>query len=67
MNDLSAHLEALLRRYAAAIDQGQDDAAQLLDEFRKGLRVLVAEFGQSAIDTALDALNDVVSPSVSLH
>ncbi len=67
MDDLTARLEALLRRYAVAIDQGQGEAAQLADEFRKGLRLLVAEFGQPAIDAALDELPKAASPSVSLH
>jgi hypothetical protein len=67
MEHLSARLEALLRRYAAAIDQGQRQAAQLLEEFRKSLRGLVAEFGQPAIDPALSELRDDVSPSASLH
>jgi hypothetical protein len=67
MDDLTARLEALFRRYAEAIDQGQDEAAQLADEFRKCLRLLVAEFGQPAIDAALDGLPRASSPSVSLH
>ena len=58
---------SLLRRYAAAIDQGQGQAAQLLEEFRKSLRELVAEFGQPAIDPTLTELRDDASPSASLH
>jgi hypothetical protein len=65
--NLSARLGALLRRYAAAIDQGQAQAAQLLEEFRKNLRELVAEFGQPAIDAVLTELRDDASPSASLH
>jgi hypothetical protein len=42
MDDLTARLEALLRRHWAAIDQSQDETAKLVDEFRKGLRVLVS-------------------------
>ena len=58
---------ALLRRYAAAIDQGQDEIATLEDEYRAGLRELVAEFGQPAIDAAINELRDEASPSASLH
>jgi hypothetical protein len=54
MDNLTARLEALLRRHWAALDQSQDETAKLADEFRKGLRVLVAEFGQPAIDAALN-------------
>jgi hypothetical protein len=56
MDDLSARLESLLRRHAAAIDHGRDETAQLVDEFRASLRALVAEFGQPAIDAALNEL-----------
>jgi hypothetical protein len=38
----------LLRRYAAAIDQSQDEIATSEDEYRAGLRELVAEFGQTS-------------------
>jgi len=65
MDNLTARLEDALRRYAAAIDQGQGEA--LADEFRKSLRMLVAEYGQSAIDAALGGLPQAASPSVSLH
>ena len=67
MDDLSVRLEALLRRYAAAIDQGQDEIAKLADEFRAGLHEQVAEFGQPAINVALNELRDDASPSGSLH
>jgi hypothetical protein len=67
MDDLSVRLEALLRRYAAAMDQGQEEFAKLADEFRAGLRELVAEFGQPAINAALNELRDDASPSGSLH
>jgi hypothetical protein len=67
MDDVSFRLEALLRRYAAAIDHGGDKTAQLLDEFRAGLRALVAEFGQPAIDAALNEIRNEASPSEALH
>jgi hypothetical protein len=67
MDDLSVRLEALLRRYAAAIDRGGDETAQLVDEFRAGLRALVAEFGQPAIDAALNEIRNEASPSKALH
>jgi hypothetical protein len=67
MDDLNARLEALLRRYAAAIDQGQEEIAKLVDEFRTGLRELVAEFGQPAIDAAINELQEEASQSASLH
>ena len=60
-------LEALLRRYAAAIDDGGVGTAQLVDEFRASLRALVAEFGQPAIDAALNKIRDEASPSEAFH
>jgi hypothetical protein len=67
MDDLSVRLEALLRRYAAAINRGGDDTARLVDEFRASLGALVAEFGQLAIDAALTKIRDEASSSVALH
>jgi hypothetical protein len=67
MDDVSARLEALLRSYAPAIDLGGDEIAQLVDEFRASLRALVAEFGQPAIDAALNKIRDEASPSEALH
>jgi len=65
MDSLTARLEDVLHRYAAAIDQGRGEASA--DEFRKSLRMLVVECGQSAIDAALGGLPDAASPSVSPH
>jgi hypothetical protein len=67
MDNVSVRLEALLRRYAAAIDHGGVETARLVDEFRAGLRALVAEFGQPAIDAALNKIRDEGSPSEALH
>jgi hypothetical protein len=67
MGDMSVRLGVLLLRYAAAMDQGQDEIAKLADEFRAGLRELVAEFGRPAINAALNELRDDASPSGSLH
>lgn len=65
MDDLTARLEALLRLYAAAFDERQDD--QLGKRFRKDLQMLVAEYGPQAVNAALDALPNAASPSGSLH
>ena len=67
MDDVSARLEALLRSYAASIDRGGDEIAQLVDEFRASLRALVAEFGQPAIDAGLNELRNEASTSEALH
>jgi hypothetical protein len=66
MDDLPTRLEALFRRYAAALDQGQGEGAQLADQFRKDLRVLVTEYGQPAVDAALDEPGEAW-PSIFLH
>jgi hypothetical protein len=67
MDDLTARLEALLRLYSAARDQGQGDGVRLAEQFRKDLQLLVNEYGPKAVDEALDKIPDEVWPSVSLH
>jgi hypothetical protein len=69
MDDLTAQLEALLLRHARAHDPRTDPAVfeQSMKQFRKGMRVLIAEFGQAAVDAALDDMPDESWPSVSLH
>jgi hypothetical protein len=65
MNELTARLEALMRRYAAACDRGEADRAE---EFHKGLQLLVAQYGEPAIAAALDEeMSDGAWPSVALH
>jgi hypothetical protein len=66
MSDLAARLEALLRIYLAAC-QGQLDDARSGEAFRKGLLLLMAEYGFDAVDAALDELPDQPLSSVSLH
>jgi hypothetical protein len=66
MDELTARLEALMRRYAAACDQGEGDVAELA--FHKELQLLVAQCGQPAIGAAPDEeMSDGAWPSVSLH
>ena len=67
MNDLTARIESLLRRYASVCDQDGGDSGRLWEAFRKELQMLVAEFGPRAVDAALDELPDAASPSASLH
>jgi hypothetical protein len=66
MSDLAARLEALLRIYVAAC-QGRLDDARSGEAFRKGLQLLMAEYGFDAVDAALDELPDDVMPAVYLH
>ena len=69
MSDLTADLEALVRRYAAACDLLPPRATldRLGEAFRREMDLLVAEYGQAAVDKAVDALPAVRWPSVSLH
>ena len=67
MDDLSARLESLLRRFdATACDQAQGDEA-LAEQFRMELQSLVSEYGPEALNSALDAMPDERSTSVSPH
>ena len=69
MSDLTADLDALVRRYAAAWDSGPPRAAldRLGEEFRREMDLLIAKYGKAAVDKAVDALPAVRWPSVSLH
>jgi hypothetical protein len=67
MDDLTARLDSLLRRYAAIHDEGEGDAAGARARFRKDLKPLVAQYGYRAVITALNKLADNPSQSVSVH
>jgi hypothetical protein len=68
MAELTAQLEAILLRRARACDPRADPAAfeQSMKDFHKDMRRLIAEFGQAAVDVALDGMPEP-PPSVSLH
>ena len=67
MNDLPALLLVLFRSYATNIELNQDSVDRLCDQFRLDLGELIAEYGDSAVDKAIDDLPDGPWPSVSLH
>ena len=56
MDDLVAKIEAMFRRYAADLNQSQADGVHLGKKFRKDMDSLVAQYGNAAIDAALDEL-----------
>jgi hypothetical protein len=66
MDELTARLESLFRRYAAALDHHHGDHIQVSKQFFEEVDLLIAQYGQPAIEAALDT-PDVASPSVSLH
>ena len=68
MDDLTARIDALFRRYAADLDRRRFDDIQLAKQFRMNMDLLIAKYGQPAIDAALDEVpTGEVWPSVSLH
>jgi hypothetical protein len=68
MDELTARLEVLMRRYASACDQGDREGAQFAEQFYKELQLLVSQYGEEAVDAALDGeMSDGAWPSVSLH
>ena len=56
MRDLVARLELLLRGCAAACDEREGDVGELVNQFRRDLRLFVAEYGPNGVDAALDAM-----------
>jgi hypothetical protein len=66
MDDLTAQLESLFRRFAAALDQCPDDHVLITKQFSEEADLLIAKYGQPAIDAVLDAPGEAW-PSVSLH
>ena len=67
MDELTARLEALVRRYAAAYDHRQASAAELGEQFRRDLELLVAKYGLPAMTRAVNELPGGAWASVSLH
>ncbi len=67
MTDLTARLEVLMRRYAAACVSLPPSAAldRMAEEFRTEIDLLAAKYGQKAVDKAMNAMS--VWPSVSLR
>jgi hypothetical protein len=64
MNELSGRLEALLRLYATAFD-GEGETGRLGEQFSKDLRLLIAEYGVTAVVATLDNTLDDSSPSIA--
>jgi hypothetical protein len=57
---ITAGIDPMARRDPATFDQS-------IELFRKDMRRLIAEFGQAAVDAALDEIPDGSWPSTSLH
>ena len=66
MDELTARLESLLSRYAAALDQDEGDHGKEWEQFRKELKLLIAEYGPRAVDAALDKM-PVGAGAISHH
>ena len=70
MDDLTARLEALLHRYLTDASRCRGVPAaldRLGEQYRRDIDQLVAEFGQPAINAAMNEMSDVSWPSVALH
>jgi hypothetical protein len=66
MDELTARLESLLRRYWAALGQDKGDGGKAWEQFRKELQLLIAEYGPRAVDAALNEIPDGAA-AISLH
>ena len=67
MDDLTARIEVLFRRFVAACDQHQGPPERLALLFRKDMDQLFTEYGKQAVNAVLDDLAKRPWPSIALH
>jgi hypothetical protein len=68
MDELAVRLEALFRRHAEALERLQDDGEPIIEHFQKQFRLLIAQYGEDAVEDALNRFRaGPERPSVSLH
>jgi hypothetical protein len=67
MNELTERLRSLFRRYAAAVAQRHGDPAPIAKQFSEEVDLLIAQYGQPAINAALDEVPGKAWPSALLH
>jgi hypothetical protein len=70
MDDVTARLEALLRRYLAEANRCQGVTAaldRLGEQYRRDIDQLVSEYWQPAVNAAVNEMPDRPWPSVALH
>ena len=68
MDELTARLEALLRRYLTEANRCKGVARDRLGEqYRRDIDQLVTEYGQPAVDAAVSEMPVVPWPSDALH
>jgi hypothetical protein len=66
MDNLTARLESLFRRYDTALRECAGDRAPVAKQFLEEVDLLIAHCGQPAIHAALNE-PEVACPSVALH
>jgi hypothetical protein len=66
MDDLTARLESLFRRYGAATGDRDVDRVKLARQFYEEADLLIAQYGQAAIERALDEPGEALA-SNCLH
>jgi hypothetical protein len=67
MDELTARIEALLLRYWATFERRVATVDAIVERFHDDIKILIAEFGQAAVDAALDAIPNDPPPSFSMH
>jgi hypothetical protein len=68
MDELAVSLEALFRRHAEALERLQDNGESVIEQFQKQFRLLIAQYGEDAVEDALNRFRaGPERPSVSLH
>jgi hypothetical protein len=67
MDELSARLKALFRRFEASLDVDGAEGLLLHEQFLEEIRSLVAEFGIDAVEAVLDDPSQDDTPSIAPH
>jgi hypothetical protein len=68
MDELATRLGTLCRRSAAALERRQGDGVQLVEQFQRDFRLLIAQYGEDAVEAAINGFRARTErPLASLH
>jgi hypothetical protein len=69
MDELTARIEVLFLRYWAIFESRERVPAvnEIVDQFRADMKLLVAEYGEAAVNAAMDNIPNHAPPSFVVH